>query len=91
MYLHDVAIQIHNKLVNMGLNTKISFDEFLIQLQMDENTYLFTLQCTLHKPTIFLKHKPNDIRINIFNTSVNPVHNAPRLSVTRPDIQADRA
>jgi len=75
----------------MSLSTKISFDEFLIQLQMDENTYLFTLQCTLHKPTIFLKHKPNDIRINIFNTSVNPVHNAPRLFVIGPDIQADRA
>jgi len=32
-----------------------------------ENTYLFTSQCTLQKPTSFLKHKPNNIQINVFN------------------------
>jgi hypothetical protein len=37
----------------MGLGTKISFHEFLVELKMDENTYLFALQCTLHKPTFF--------------------------------------
>jgi hypothetical protein len=54
----------------MGLGTKISFDEFFRELQIDENIYLFALQCTLHEPTIFLKHKPNDIRTNISNTYV---------------------
>jgi len=29
--------------------------------------------------------------VQIEHTSVNPVHNAPRLSVTGPGVQADRA
>jgi hypothetical protein len=37
----------------MGLGMEISFHEFLLELQLNENTYLLTLQCTLQKPTLF--------------------------------------
>jgi hypothetical protein len=53
LYLHNVGILIYNKLVNMGLSTKVSFHEFFVKLQIDQNTYLLALQCTLHKPTLF--------------------------------------
>jgi len=62
--------------VNMGLSTKISFDEFLVKLQIDENTYLSALQCTLHKPTLLFQHKPNDIHTNIFNIYVGTLWEA---------------
>jgi hypothetical protein len=76
MYLHDVGIQIYNKFVKMGLGTKISFDELFVELQIDENIYLFALQCTIHKPTLFFKHKPNDIRTNIFSIYVGTLWEA---------------
>jgi len=47
LYLKNLGIQIYNKFVNMGLGTKISFYEFLVKLQINENTHLLTLQCTL--------------------------------------------
>jgi len=51
-YLHNVGIQIYNKLVNMGLGIKISFHECFVKFQINQNTYLFALQCALHKPTL---------------------------------------
>jgi hypothetical protein len=41
--LSQIAIQIFKKLVDMRLNNENSFDEFLSNLQLNENTYLFTL------------------------------------------------
>jgi hypothetical protein len=52
-YLHDIGIQIYNKLINMGLGIEISFHEFLLELQIGKNTYLLALQCTLWKPILF--------------------------------------
>ncbi len=46
----------------MGTNLDITIDEFLTKLQINEITYLLALQCTLCKPTLFFKRKPNDIR-----------------------------
>jgi hypothetical protein len=51
----------------MGLGMEISFHEFLLELQINENTYLLALQCTLQKQTLFLKCKLYDICTNIFN------------------------
>jgi hypothetical protein len=71
-YLHDIGIQIYNKLVNMGLGTEISFHEFFLELQIGKNTYWLALQCTLWKPILFLKCKPCDICTNVFNIHVGP-------------------
>jgi hypothetical protein len=51
----------------MGLSNKRKFDEFFSNLQLNENTYLLALRCTLQKPTLFLKRKPCDIRTNWFS------------------------
>jgi hypothetical protein len=64
--LHQIAFQIFKKLV-MGLGLEISFDQFFLELQLNEETYLLALQCTIQKLTLFLKHKPNDIQTNVFS------------------------
>jgi hypothetical protein len=33
----------------------MSFDDFLIELNLTEDKYIQTIQCTLKQPTIFLK------------------------------------
>jgi len=57
----------------MGLGNKNSFDEFFSNFQLNENTYLLALQCTLQKPTLFLKCKPCDIHTNSFNIHARPL------------------
>jgi hypothetical protein len=69
-------IQIFNKLVSMGTCLDITIDEFLANLQIDEITYMIALQCTLCKPTLFFKHKPNDICTNVFNIHGRPLWEA---------------
>jgi hypothetical protein len=39
-YLHDIGIQIYNKLVNMGLSIEISFHECLLKIT-NRLKYLF--------------------------------------------------
>ncbi len=56
----------------MGLGLKVSFDEFFIELQIDETIYL--LLCTLRKPTLFLECKPCDIHTNISLTYMHDLY-----------------
>jgi hypothetical protein len=58
--LHKIT-QIFKKFVDMKLHVNISFDEFLSNLQLDQEIYLIGLQSTIRKSTLFLEHKPNDI------------------------------
>jgi len=60
----------------MGTNLDITIDEFLIELQINEITYMLALQCTLCKPTLFFKHKQNDICTNVFNIYWGPLWEA---------------
>jgi hypothetical protein len=39
----------------MDVGQNITFNDFLNILQMDKQTYIFTLRSRLQKPTIFLK------------------------------------
>ncbi len=38
-----------------------------MDLYVNEENYIFALWSTLQKPTLFLKHKVNDIQTNVFN------------------------
>jgi hypothetical protein len=45
--LSQITIQIFEKFVGMGLCNENSFDNFLSNLQMNEDIYLLALRCTL--------------------------------------------
>ncbi len=57
----------------MKLGVKISFDQFFSDLYLNEQTYLLALQCIIQKPTLFLKHKPNDRQTNVFSIHAGPL------------------
>jgi hypothetical protein len=69
--LFQITIQIFEKNVDMGLGNENSFNKFLLNLQMNKDIYLLALWCTLQKPTLFIKHKPCDIRTNSLNIHVD--------------------
>jgi len=60
----------------MGLGKDICFDEFLLNLQLNEEMYILALCSTLQKPTLFLKRKPNDIQTNVYGKHVGPLWEA---------------
>jgi len=45
--LHEICFQNFQKLVDMGLGLEISFHQFLLNLLLNEKTYLVALQCTI--------------------------------------------
>jgi hypothetical protein len=45
--LHEIAFQNFQKLVDMRLGLKISFHQILLDLHLDEQTYILVLQCTI--------------------------------------------
>ncbi len=46
-----ISIQIYKKLINMGLGKDISFEQFLLDLKIDEETYILGLHYKIKKPT----------------------------------------
>ncbi len=68
--LSQITIQIFENFVDMGLRNENYFDDFLSNLQMNEDIYFLALQCTLWKPILFLKCKPCDICTNFINKHV---------------------
>jgi hypothetical protein len=72
----EISFQNFQKFVDMGLGLEISFHQFLLNLLLNEKTYLLALQCTIQTPTLFLKCKPNDIQTNAFNIHVRPLREA---------------
>ena len=47
----------------------ITFDQLLVNLKLTEQNYLLAVQSSLKTPTIFLKRKPNELRINNYNAA----------------------
>ena len=45
----------------------MSFDTFLTQVNLSEDEYIQAIQCTLRKPTLFLKQKLSHIWNNNFS------------------------
>jgi hypothetical protein len=73
---HDCNIKIYKKLIDMGLGEYIPFEHFLLNLQIEEETYILGLKYAIKKPTSFLKCKPNDICTNVFGIYVGPLWEA---------------
>ena len=45
----------------------ITFEELLLKLKVTENDYRLAVRSSLNAPTVFLKRKPNELRINNYN------------------------
>jgi hypothetical protein len=46
----------------------MSFDDFLVHLDMDYETYIHTIRSTLTRPKVYLKRSMSESRINNYNT-----------------------
>jgi hypothetical protein len=57
--------------MEMGVN--ISFENFLLMLNLDLSTYIDSLCNKLKKPTLFLKREVKDIRRNAYAIKVAPL------------------
>jgi hypothetical protein len=62
----------------MRLCEDISFEHFLLDLKIDEETcwHILGLWYIIQKSTLFLKRKPNDICTNVFGIHVGPLWGA---------------
>ena len=47
----------------------VTFDELLYELKISEADYILALRSSLNSPTIFLKRRADELRINNYNTS----------------------
>ena len=45
----------------------IAFEQLLVKLKVIENEYRLAVGSFLNAPTVFLKRKPNELRINNYN------------------------
>ena len=45
----------------------MTFEELLLMLTVTENDYRLAVRSSLNAPTVFLKRKPNELRINNYN------------------------
>ena len=60
---------INKHLNDMKQGEDITFDQLLVNLKLTEENYLLAVQSSLKSPTIFLKRKPNELRINNYNAA----------------------
>ena len=67
---HKDAWQFIKKYLNdMKEGEDITFDQLCINLKLTEQNYLLAIRSSLKTPTIFLKRKPNELRVNNYNAA----------------------
>ncbi|CAF0843236.1 unnamed protein product [Adineta ricciae] len=54
----------------------LTFEEFLNNINMNEEEYIQMIRAGLKKPKVFLKRAPNEIRINAYNPLIMSLHRA---------------
>ncbi|XP_078380050.1 uncharacterized protein LOC144662996 [Oculina patagonica] len=59
--------EINEKLNTMREGENISFEKLLNELGVAEEEYILAIRSSLRRATIFLKRKPNELRINNYN------------------------
>ena len=47
----------------------ITFDQLLKDLDVTEQNYILAIRSSLNRPTIYLKRKPNELRVNNYNAA----------------------
>ena len=67
---HKETWKIVQKYLNdMKEGEDITFDQLLVNLKLTEQDYLLAIRSSLKAPTVFLKRKPNELRINNYNAA----------------------
>ena len=61
--------RIRNQLNDMKEGKYVTFDELLDELNISEADYILAIRSSLNSPTIFLKRRADELRINNYNTS----------------------
>ena len=54
--------------VKSKTNTDLTFEQFLIQLEMNLEDYLLAIRSSIQRPKVFFKRSVSDVRINNYNT-----------------------
>ena len=63
----DTWKTINKQLNDMKEGESITFEQLLVKLKVTENEYRLAVRSSLNAPTVFLKRKPNELRINNYN------------------------
>ena len=67
---HKETWKIVQKYLNdMKEGEDITFDQLLVNLKLTEQNYRLAIRSSLKAATVFLKRKPNELRINNYNTA----------------------
>ena len=65
----DTWKNISKQLNGMIGGEDITFEQLLIKLKITKRNYYLAIQSSLGFPTIFLKRKPNELRVNNYNSA----------------------
>jgi hypothetical protein len=65
--LKESWTDIKKKLNDLKNGEDITFDQLLDNLGVTEKTYILVIRSHLNCPTIFLRRKPNELRVNNYN------------------------
>ena len=58
---------IKKQLNDLKEGERMTFEELLLKLKVTKNDYRLAVRSPLNAPTVFLKRKPNELRINNYN------------------------
>ncbi|CAF1536026.1 unnamed protein product, partial [Rotaria sordida] len=62
--------------ISKDIDSSLTFDEFLVHINMNEKEYIKMIRADLKKAKVFLKRAPNGIRINAYNSQIMSLHRA---------------
>ncbi|CAF3286262.1 unnamed protein product [Rotaria sp. Silwood2] len=62
--------------ISKDIDNSLTFDEFLVHINMNEKEYIKMIRADLKKAKVFLKRAPNEIRINAYNPQIMSLHRA---------------
>jgi exonuclease III len=74
--LADKSRSLFTSLDKKNYDSEMTFEDFLVEMDLAEHQYIQLIQCKLKQPTIFLKRKPSHIWNNSFAKDMPALWNA---------------
>jgi exonuclease III len=74
--LADKSRSMFTSLEQKNYDSEMTFEDFLVEMDLAEDQYIQLIQCKLKQPTIFLKRKPSHIWNNSFANDMPNLWNA---------------